>query len=73
MYAYNKNITEQCIIIYLSECIRIFCSAKINKSKCKQLSGPKLVSNCINPAPLRGIGESSGCVSIIRSFDEFDN
>lgn len=53
--------------------MRIFCSAKISKSKCKQLSGPKLVSNCMKPAPLRGNGESSGCVSIIRSLDEFDN
>lgn len=59
--------------IYLSECMRIFCSAKTNKSRCKQLSGPRLMSNCWKPAKLLGIGESSGCVKMIRSFDEFDN
>lgn len=58
---------------YRSECMRTFCSANAKSSKCKQLSGPKLMSSCWNPAPLRGIGESSGCVKMMRSVDIFDN
>lgn len=51
----------------LNECINIFCSVSANNKTCKQFSAPKLINNCLNPAPLRGNGNSSGCVNIIRS------
>lgn len=43
-----------------NECTSIFCSVKINNNISKQLSGPKLISNCRKLAPDLGNARSSG-------------